>query len=90
MGMLALAQANAFRIPLADESVHMVLTCQVSRALGRSSVGLDLSFTYLRDQARKRLSLDKLAEWKIGRAKSNGHNLGDLPLFATTDVEGTQ
>lgn len=38
-------------------------TLMVARSLGRHAIGLDLSFTYLHDQARKRLELDKLAAW---------------------------
>lgn len=38
-------------------------TLLVARQLGRSSIGIDLSYTYLHEQARKRLSLDKLRKW---------------------------
>ena len=31
--------------------------------VGRSAIGLDLSYTYLHDQASKRLELDKLKKW---------------------------
>jgi DNA modification methylase len=51
----------------------------VSRKLGRSFIGLDLSWSYLHDQARKRLSMDALDEWENG-VKADGDNT-DLPLF---------
>lgn len=41
-------------------------TLLVARNLGRSAIGLDLSYTYLHDQARKRLELDKLKLWIEG------------------------
>ena len=54
----------------------------VARALGRHAVLCDLSYPYLRDQARHRLSLDALAAW----AGRNGHVPAEdhttLPLFA--------
>ena len=56
--MIGLLNANALNIPLADSSVQMV-----ARQLGRSAIGLDLSFTYLKENATKRLKLDKLKAW---------------------------
>ena len=41
----------------------------VARKLGRRGVGTDLSYPYLRDQARARLGLDKLDAWRNGRNK---------------------
>lgn len=41
-------------------------TLLVARRLGRSSVGIDLSYEYLHNQARKRLELDKLEAWTNG------------------------
>ena len=38
----------------------------VARRLGRNFIGLDLSFDYLRDQARARLALDVLDAWNRG------------------------
>lgn len=53
----------------------------VARALGRHAVLCDLSYPYLHDQARHRLSLDAMASWE-GR---NGHRAPEdhttLPLF---------
>jgi len=63
-----------------DICVGSGTTCVVSRELGRHSVGLDLSFEYLHEQARPRLGLDKLAEWgetpRLEQAAWEG-----LPLF---------
>lgn len=63
-----------------DPFVGSGTTCLVARNLGRRSIGLDLSFTYLRDQAKKRLELDRLAEWENG--KQVEANWQELPLFA--------
>ena len=38
-------------------------TLMVARQLGRSAIGLDLSFAYLKENATKRLELDKLKAW---------------------------
>jgi DNA modification methylase len=46
-----------------DPFVGSGTTLLVSRLLGRSAIGLDLSYTYLHEQARKRLELDKLKAW---------------------------
>lgn len=55
-------------------------TLMVARQLGRRAVGLDLSYTYLRECARPRLGLEQLDNWKNGiPAKTQFH---DLPLFA--------
>ncbi len=50
-----------------------------ARRLGRQGIGLDLSFPYLRDQARPRLELDQLADWGQGREAAG--ELNGLPLF---------
>jgi DNA modification methylase len=51
----------------------------VARQLGRSFVGLDLSFAYLHDNARSRLELDKIDAWMNGiHAEDTDMN---LPLF---------
>lgn len=55
-------------------------TLQVARALGRRSVGLDLSHSYLSEQARARLELDRLEEWENG-IDGEGEPLEELPLF---------
>lgn len=54
-------------------------TLLVARKLGRRAVGLDLSFDYLRDQAKTRLGLTALEEWETG--KNGDGEIGDLPLF---------
>jgi DNA modification methylase len=51
----------------------------VARRLGRSFIGLDLSYQYLHDNARTRLELDKLDAWTNG--KRDGKSIADLPLF---------
>jgi DNA modification methylase len=52
----------------------------VSRRLGRRFIGLDLSFPYLRDQARARLELDRLDAWQDGIRDDRVYD--DLPLFS--------
>jgi DNA modification methylase len=47
-----------------DPFVGSGTTLLVARRLRRDAVGLDLSYTYLHDQARKRLGLDKLKNWE--------------------------
>lgn len=57
-------------------------TLMVARKLGRRSIGLDLSFAYLKDQARPRLSLDDLDNFERGRVgKIEDTITDDLPLF---------
>lgn len=52
----------------------------VSRQLGRTFIGLDLSYAYLTQCARPRLSLTALDEWTRGKAAPvNGYH--ELPLF---------
>ena len=68
--MNLLLNANARQIPLADQSVHCVVTipptvfdpfvgsgttCMVARKHGRHAIGLDLSWDYLNTNARERL-----------------------------------
>ena len=43
-------------------------TLLVARQLGRSGVGIDLSYAYLHEQAHKRLGLDKLRQWETNVA----------------------
>mgnify|MGYP001558508602 CR=1 FL=1 len=53
----------------------------VARALGRHSVGLDLSFPYLQREARKRLGFTDLATWE-GKPQQVPETLvEDLPPF---------
>jgi hypothetical protein len=56
---------NAEPVPcvILDPFVGSGTTLLVARNLGRSAIGLDLSYTYLHDQASKRLELDKLKKW---------------------------
>ena len=67
------------------------MTSSLARALGRHAVALDLSHTYLYNQARPRLQLDALARWE-GSA-GNGHHpderYEDLPLFALPEKENS-
>ena len=56
-----------------------IRTLLVARQLGRRGVGLDLSYEYLHDQARKRLELDKLDAWENGIQDHQSYQ--DLPLF---------
>jgi DNA modification methylase len=69
-----------------DPFIGSGTTLQVARALGRNGVGLDLSGEYLQ-QARKRLSLDKLAAWQNG-PKEVQSNIEGLPLFG--EMEGIE
>jgi len=52
----------------------------VARALGRHAIGLDLSWPYLHNLARQRLSLTALTAWILG-APPRHHTYHDLPLF---------
>ena len=63
-----------------DPFVGSGTTCMVARDLGRHSVGLDLSFDYLVNNAKKRLELDKLEYWINGGREVEG-NYQELPLF---------
>ena len=62
-----------------DPFVGSGTTPLVARALGRHSVGLDLSMDYLH-LARERLSLDALEAWESGGAEVTS-NLDGLPMF---------
>ena len=63
-------------------------TLQVARALGRNSIGLDLSMPYLRDQARTRLGLDVLAAWQNGTGiKAPRVDHTDLPIFQQQEAD---
>jgi DNA modification methylase len=56
-------------------------TLMVARQLGRSGIGLDLSYDYLHNQARRRLRLDALENWNAGEAKKADTDYSGLPLF---------
>lgn len=62
-------------------------TLFVARELGRHAIGLDLSYSYLHDQASERLGLDKLREWHYGIDGSG--DLSDLPLFKEEECQTT-
>jgi len=63
-----------------DPFVGSGTTCLVARDLGRESVGLDLSFDYLVNNARVRLELDKLEYWYDRGPEVKG-NFEGLPMF---------
>ena len=64
-----------------DPFVGTGTVCLVARALGRHSVGLDLSLTYLQREARKRLGFTDLATWE-GKPQQVPETLvEDLPPF---------
>lgn len=72
-------EANIIKSVVLDPFAGSGTTLQVARALGRDAIGLDLSYSYLYENARKRLELDKLDAWENGiQAQAN---LVDLPLF---------
>jgi DNA modification methylase len=73
------ADCATARATILDPFVGSGTTSLVARALGRRSVGLDLSFDYLHDQARERLDLRALAEWLDGKQAEAAWE--DLPLF---------
>jgi DNA modification methylase len=56
-------------------------TLLVARELGRDSVGTDLSRSYLKDIARKRLGLTALDAWQGKASAPMTVSYGDLPLF---------
>jgi len=64
-----------------DPFVGSGTTCEVARALNCDSIGMDISFEYLRDNARARLDLDKLEAWQEGIIDNS--DVSDLPLFNT-------
>jgi DNA modification methylase len=57
-------------------------TAEVARALGRRSVMLDPSWTYIHDLSRQRLGLDELAAWQGEKPPPPPETYDDLPLFA--------
>ena len=61
-------------------------TLLVARQLGRRGVGLDLSYSYLCDQARERLGLDRWAAWLEGQPAVEDDMIG-LPMFEHADIE---
>ena len=66
-----------------DPFVGSGTTCLVARDLGRESVGLDLSFDYLVNNAKVRLELDKLEYWQDRTPEVKGNYQG-LPMFNET------
>jgi DNA modification methylase len=56
-------------------------TAQVARALGRRSVMLDPSWTYIHDLSRARLGLTDLAAWLGEESTPPPATYDDLPLF---------
>ena len=52
-----------------------------ARALGRHSVGLDLSLRYLREEAKKRLGFTALDAWEGKPQQAHETRVEDLPLF---------
>lgn len=66
-----------------DPFVGSGTVLQVARQLGRSAVGIDLSYEYL-GLARERLSLDKLDAWITGKDGRETEEVADLPLFQET------
>ncbi len=75
------ADCATARAVVLDPFVGSGTTLLVARTLGRCGVGLDLSFDYLHAQARQRLQLDALAEWRDGRQAEEA-TWDTLPLFA--------
>ncbi len=63
-----------------DPFIGSGTTLLVARQEGCDGVGLDMSYTYLRDQARVRLGLDALDTWENG-IKTDNSKIDDLPLF---------
>jgi DNA modification methylase len=64
-----------------DTFVGSGTTCMVARELGRQGVGIDLSLDYLRNNARKRLELDKMKAWQNGGGRGGDGDLSELPMF---------
>jgi hypothetical protein len=74
------AEAPTIPATVFDPFVGSGTTLLVARKLSRHGIGLDLSFPYLRDQARPRLSLNALDEWEEGKTVE-GAAWRDTPLF---------
>ena len=62
-----------------DPFVGSGTTVMVSNALGRQAVGLDLSWQYLKENARERIGMTAMDEWMNGKTEES--NLDGLPLF---------
>ena len=58
-------------------------TLLVAGELNRNAIGLDLSYSYLHDQASERLGFDKLRKWHCGI--DGRQKVDDLPLFKETE-----
>jgi DNA modification methylase len=80
-GWKATCSHDAEPIPcvVLDPFVGSGTTLLVARALGRHSIGLDLSLPYLTEQVIPRLELDKLEAWGNGRQEEPTWH--ELPLF---------
>jgi hypothetical protein len=63
-------------------------TAQVARALGRRSIMLDPSWTYIHDLSRERLDLTDLARWQGDEPPPPPETYDDLPLFAPAAPSG--
>jgi len=73
---VSLVNSDAIHIPLEDESVQIVpctildpfvgsgTTLLAARNLGRTGIGLDLSFHYLNNDAKNRLGIAKKDQWE--------------------------
>lgn len=64
-----------------DPFVGSGTTLIEARNQGLRGIGLDLSYKYLKDQARARLELDAWDAWHQGRDGDVGEDLEGLPLF---------
>ncbi len=66
-----------------DPFVGSGTTLEAARSQGRRGVGVDLSFQYLKEQARERLGFAPAARWQIGQAKAVKQTDLSFGLFAT-------
>jgi len=88
-------RAQAGRAPVKpalvyDPFIGSGTTLEVARQLGRSGIGGDLSYTYLTQEAKKRLLFTDLENWQAGKPlaekqPAQAEPLPVLPLFAGMD-----
>jgi len=88
-------RAQASRAPVKpalvyDPFIGSGTTLEVARQLGRSGIGGDLSYTYLTQEAKKRLLFTDLENWQAGKPLADkqpaqAEPLPILPLFAGMD-----